>query len=253
MIRFFRVTPPSVYQMVLGLEKAGLISRKPGDQNHWDGVLDAGRSRGGARPSPRRRGVGLPRGRRIGEFDAVKAEIGGHPTERLRGFGRPVDRPRRQPDPHVLRRHDHPRSAVMTRRKVARLTSLLTRNRLPSGKVLPIVAGAFCPGPPHLAPPPAAAFPAVTQLRSGDGPADKRCRATVEGRLVRHPQRQAEQTNDRADQPLSLPIAKTEHGAQGQRRQNRQRRIGPLPTSFGAWRRRHAATASSENHTVTPR
>jgi DNA-binding FadR family transcriptional regulator len=30
MIRFFRVTPPSVHQMVLGLEKAGLISRQPG-------------------------------------------------------------------------------------------------------------------------------------------------------------------------------------------------------------------------------
>jgi DNA-binding MarR family transcriptional regulator len=30
MIRFFRVTPPSVHQMVLRLEKAGLISRKPG-------------------------------------------------------------------------------------------------------------------------------------------------------------------------------------------------------------------------------
>jgi SOS-response transcriptional repressor LexA len=30
MIRFFRVTPPTVHQMVLSLEKAGLISRKPG-------------------------------------------------------------------------------------------------------------------------------------------------------------------------------------------------------------------------------
>jgi DNA-binding MarR family transcriptional regulator len=30
MIRFFRVTPPTVHQMVLGLAKAGLISRKPG-------------------------------------------------------------------------------------------------------------------------------------------------------------------------------------------------------------------------------
>jgi hypothetical protein len=30
MMRFFRVTPPSVHQMVLGLEKAGLISRQPG-------------------------------------------------------------------------------------------------------------------------------------------------------------------------------------------------------------------------------
>jgi DNA-binding MarR family transcriptional regulator len=30
MIRFFRVTAPSVHQMVLSLERAGLISRKPG-------------------------------------------------------------------------------------------------------------------------------------------------------------------------------------------------------------------------------
>jgi DNA-binding MarR family transcriptional regulator len=29
MMRFFRVTPPSVHQMVLSLEKAGLISRQP--------------------------------------------------------------------------------------------------------------------------------------------------------------------------------------------------------------------------------
>ena len=28
--RFFRLTPPSVYQMLLTLEKAGLISRQPG-------------------------------------------------------------------------------------------------------------------------------------------------------------------------------------------------------------------------------
>jgi len=30
MQRFFRVTPPSVHQMVLWLEKAGLITRQPG-------------------------------------------------------------------------------------------------------------------------------------------------------------------------------------------------------------------------------
>ncbi len=30
MIRFFRVTPPSVHQIVLSLEKAALISRRPG-------------------------------------------------------------------------------------------------------------------------------------------------------------------------------------------------------------------------------
>ena len=30
MMQFFRVTPPSVHQMVLALEQAGLISRQPG-------------------------------------------------------------------------------------------------------------------------------------------------------------------------------------------------------------------------------
>lgn len=30
MQRFFKVTPPSVHQMILTLEKAGLISRQPG-------------------------------------------------------------------------------------------------------------------------------------------------------------------------------------------------------------------------------
>ncbi len=40
MIRFFRVTPPSVHQMVLGLEKAGLISRKPGVARSITVLLD---------------------------------------------------------------------------------------------------------------------------------------------------------------------------------------------------------------------
>lgn len=30
MMRFFRATPPTVHQMVLNLEQAGLISRQPG-------------------------------------------------------------------------------------------------------------------------------------------------------------------------------------------------------------------------------
>jgi DNA-binding MarR family transcriptional regulator len=30
MMRFFRVTPPTVHRMVLALEQAGLISRRPG-------------------------------------------------------------------------------------------------------------------------------------------------------------------------------------------------------------------------------
>ena len=55
--------------------------------------------------------------------------------------------------------------------------------------------------------------------------------------MVRHAQRQAEQADNRADQSLSLPIGKTEDRAQGQRRQDRQRRIGGLATSGRAWRR----------------
>jgi hypothetical protein len=58
------------------------------------------------------------------------------------------------------------------------------------------------------------------------------CRgATAERRVVRHAQRQAEQADDRADQPFSLPIGKTEYGAQGQRRQDCQRRIERLATA----------------------
>ena len=55
--------------------------------------------------------------------------------------------------------------------------------------------------------------------------------------MVRHAQRQAEQADDRADQPFSLAIGKTEHGAQGQRRQDRQRRIAGLATARRAWLR----------------
>jgi DNA-binding MarR family transcriptional regulator len=40
MIRFFRVTPPTVHQMVLSLEKAGLISRKPGAARRIAVLLD---------------------------------------------------------------------------------------------------------------------------------------------------------------------------------------------------------------------
>ena len=40
MMRFFRVTPPSAHQMVIGLEKAGLISRKPGVARSITVLLD---------------------------------------------------------------------------------------------------------------------------------------------------------------------------------------------------------------------
>jgi DNA-binding MarR family transcriptional regulator len=40
MMRFFRLTPPSVHQMVLTLEKAGLISRQPGVPRSITVLLD---------------------------------------------------------------------------------------------------------------------------------------------------------------------------------------------------------------------
>jgi hypothetical protein len=40
MMRFFRLTPPSVHQMVLTLEKAGLISRQPGAARSIAVLLD---------------------------------------------------------------------------------------------------------------------------------------------------------------------------------------------------------------------
>jgi DNA-binding MarR family transcriptional regulator len=40
MQKFFRVTPPSVHQMVVGLEKAGLIRRQQGVARSIEIVLD---------------------------------------------------------------------------------------------------------------------------------------------------------------------------------------------------------------------
>jgi hypothetical protein len=39
-MRFFRVTPPSVHQMVLALEQAGLIERQPGVARSITVLLD---------------------------------------------------------------------------------------------------------------------------------------------------------------------------------------------------------------------
>ncbi len=43
MQRFFRVTPPSVHQMVLSLEKAGLITRQPGKPRSIQLLVDPAR------------------------------------------------------------------------------------------------------------------------------------------------------------------------------------------------------------------
>jgi hypothetical protein len=40
--------------------------------------------------------------------------------------------------------------------------------------------------------------------------------------MVGYTQRQAEQADDRTDQPPGLPVGEAEHGAQGQCRQDRQ-------------------------------
>ncbi|HXX84822.1 MAG TPA: MarR family transcriptional regulator [Casimicrobiaceae bacterium] len=40
-MRFFRVTPPTVHQMVLTLEKRGLISRQPGAARAITGLVDS--------------------------------------------------------------------------------------------------------------------------------------------------------------------------------------------------------------------
>jgi hypothetical protein len=48
-----------------------------------------------------------------------------------------------------------------------------------------------------------------------------RRRPPAQGGVVRHAQRQTEQANDRADQPLGLPIGKAEHGTQRERGQDR--------------------------------
>ena len=52
------------------------------------------------------------------------------------------------------------------------------------------------------------------------------------------------------DQPFSLPIGKTERSAQGQRRQDHQRRMESPATAGRAWFGSQAANASSVNHTV---
>ena len=62
-----------------------------------------------------------------------------------------------------------------------------------------------------------------------------RCLA-AQGGMVRHAQGQPEPVDDGADQALGLAPGEAEHRAQGQRRQDRQRRVAGLTTSRGARR-----------------
>ena len=70
----------------------------------------------------------------------------------------------------------------------------------------------------------------------------------AEGREIRHRQVEAEQLEDRADQPLRLAQRQTEHCPQCQSSRDRQIGVVRLTTRRGA--AFQAAIASSVNHTV---
>src|SRR3984893_6882285 len=53
--------------------------------------------------------------------------------------------------------------------------------------------------------------------------------------MVRDSEIETEQANDGADQPFGLPQSQAEHGAQRQRRRDRQGRMGGLTTPRGTW------------------
>src|SRR5690349_7155547 len=56
--------------------------------------------------------------------------------------------------------------------------------------------------------------------------------------MVRHAQRQPEQADDGADQPLGLAVGQAEHGPERERRQDGERRVPGLPAPGRAWFRR---------------
>ena len=73
---------------------------------------------------------------------------------------------------------------------------------------------------------------------------------SAEGREVRDRQIEAEQLEDRADQPLGLAQRQVEHRAQGQSSRDCQVRVVRLTARRGARRGFPAAMSSSVNHTV---
>jgi hypothetical protein len=66
----------------------------------------------------------------------------------------------------------------------------------------------------------------------------------------RHTQCEAEQADNGTDQALGLPVGEAEHGAQGQRRQDRQRRVPGLTAPARPWLGCPAAIAASVNQSV---
>ena len=72
----------------------------------------------------------------------------------------------------------------------------------------------------------------------------------AQGRVVRHWEVKPQQVDEGADQPFGLAQGQAEDRAQGQRRGDRQGRIGGLPTLGVRGAARQAAIASSLNHIV---
>src|SRR5206468_11389182 len=60
-------------------------------------------------------------------------------------------------------------------------------------------------------------------------------RPAAQRRVVRHTQGQAEQADNGTDQALGLPVCEAEYGTQGQRRQDRQRRVPGLTAPARPW------------------
>ena len=101
-----------------------------------------------------------------------------------------------------------------------------------------------------------ASFSPVLPTGRGSGSVAERGRGHLEGRpvgqwsMVGHSQLEAEQADDRADQPLRLAQRQAKHGPQRQRGQDRQGRVVRWPPGVVRGSARQAAIAASVNQTV---
>jgi len=68
--------------------------------------------------------------------------------------------------------------------------------------------------------------------------------------MVRHAQRQPEQADDGADQPLGLAVGQAEHGPERECCQDGERRVPGLPTRVVRGSAAHPSIASALNNTV---
>ena len=117
--------------------------------------------------------------------------------------------------------------------------------------LVPCFSTSHSPGPPSFSPELSTSRWIGPPVARGCAGSSRRLGSPAEGGEVRHRQVEAEQLEDRADQPLGLAQRQTEHSAQGQGCRDRQVRVvraGPPGVVRGA--AFQAAMASSVNHTV---